>query len=390
MSRAKFYLDYLSMPNTPASMSPQQAYQTALENGFVTDNAQAIAVNALHNCYLALENKRPNVKGVYLYGPVGRGKTWLMDSFFNSLTVPAKRQHFHHFMRWVHQRLFQLTGRANPLNVLASELANEVDVLCFDEFFVSDIGDAILLSGLVQAFFEQGLVLVATSNQPPDKLYEDGFNRDRLLPAIAALEQHMQVLSVDGGQDHRSHPGDRQIRFWVKQSGALVEQFNVLAKAHNQTCFSDESIELGHLKIDVINKSEHLLFCRFNALCEQPLAAVDFISLCDTYKVIFLEGVPQLSCDSVANHIARGTEDGAERVAAGDRTLPQLSRKDDGVRRFIALVDECYDRSIPLYINADVPLHQLYTQGILEFAFRRTLSRLNEMQLARFQAVELN
>lgn len=371
-------------------MSPQQAYQTALENGFVTDSAQAIAVNALHNCYLALENKRPNVKGVYLYGPVGRGKTWLMDSFFNSLTVPAKRQHFHHFMRWVHQRLFQLTGRENPLNVLASELANEVDVLCFDEFFVSDIGDAILLSGLVQAFFEQGLVLVATSNQPPDKLYEDGFNRDRLLPAIAALEKHMQVLSVDGGQDHRLHPGDRQKRFWVKQSGALVAQFNMLAKAYNQTCFSDESIELGHLKIDVINKSEHLLFCRFNALCEQPLAAVDFISLCDTYKVIFLEGVPQLSCDSVANHIARGTEDGAERVAAGDRTLPQLSRKDDAVRRFIALVDECYDRSIPLYINADVPLHQLYTQGILEFAFRRTLSRLNEMQLARFQAVELN
>ena len=300
MSRAKFYLDYLSMPNTPASMSPQQAYQTALENGFVTDNAQAIAVNALHNCYLALENKRPNVKGVYLYGPVGRGKTWLMDSFFNSLTVPAKRQHFHHFMRWVHQRLFQLTGRENPLNVLASELTNEVDVLCFDEFFVSDIGDAILLSGLVQAFFEQGLVLVATSNQPPDKLYEDGFNRDRLLPAIAALEQHMQVLSVDGGQDHRSHPGDRQIRFWVKQSGALVEQFNVLAKAHNQTCFSDESIELGHLKIDVISKSEHLLFAASMRYVSNPwqlstlfhcviLTRSFFLKVCRSYRAILLQ-----------------------------------------------------------------------------------------------------
>ncbi|MDE3272065.1 cell division protein ZapE [Pseudoalteromonas sp. G4] len=378
------------MTNTSPLLSPAQAYQAALENGFVSDSAQAQAVAALQNCYLALESKQTSVQGVYLYGPVGRGKTWLMDSFYNSLTVPAKRQHFHHFMRWVHQRLFQLTGRENPLNLLASELAKDVDVLCFDEFFVSDIGDAILLSGLVQAFFDQGLVLVATSNQHPDKLYENGFNRDRLLPAIEALKHHMQVLSVDGGQDHRLHPGDSQKRYWVKQSDTLTQQFNLLAKTHNQTCFSDESIEIGHLKIDVINQSKHLLFCHYNAICEQPLAAVDFISLCDTYKAIFLEGVPQLSCDSVATHIARGTEDGVERVAAGDRTLPQLSRKDDGVRRFIALVDECYDRSIPLYINADVPLHQLYTQGILEFAFRRTLSRLNEMQLARFQAEGLS
>jgi cell division protein ZapE len=200
----------------------------------------------------------------------------------------------------------------------------------------------------------------------------------------------MQVISVDGGQDHRLHPGDNQKRYWVKQSDALTQQFNLLAKANNQSCSSKGSIMLGHISINVINQSKHLLLCHYNAICEQPLAAVDFISLCDKYKAIFLEGVPQLSCDSIATHIARGTEDGAERVAAGDRTLPQLSRKDDGVRRFIGLVDECYDRSIPLYINADVPLHQLYTQGILEFAFRRTLSRLNEMQLARFQAVRLS
>ena len=378
------------MANTHTRLSPQQAYQAALENGFVIDNAQSKAVAALQTCYLGLVNKHADVRGVYLYGPVGRGKTWLMDSFYNSLTVPAKRQHFHHFMRWVHQRLFQLTGSENPLNILASELANDAEVLCFDEFFVSDIGDAILLSGLVQAFFEHGLVMVATSNQHPDKLYENGFNRARLLPAIDALKRHMHIVSVDGGHDHRLHPGEIKKRYWVRQSEALAEQFTLLAKATNQTCFSNEAFELGHLSINVINKSEQILFCHYNALCEQPLAAVDFINLCDTYKAIFLDEVPQLSCDSIASHIARGTEDGAERVTAGDRTLPQLSRKDDGVRRFIALVDECYDRAIPLYINAHVPLHQLYTQGILAFAFRRTLSRLNEMQLARFHVCELS
>lgn len=373
------------MSISQTAVGPLDTYNNALAKGFKHDAAQAVAVAALQDCYLALENKQKAVTGVYLYGPVGRGKTWLMDSFFNALTVPAKRQHFHHFMRWVHQRLFQLTGRENPLNVLASELASEVDVLCFDEFFVSDIGDAILLSGLVQAFFDQGLVLVATSNQHPNALYENGFNRERLLPAINALKQHMHVLSVDGGQDHRLHPGEKFCRYWVNQASALETSFTNTYLALDQQQLITTPFELGHLQIPIRKRSEQLLLCDYNALCEQPLAAVDFIALCDSFKAIFLDKVPQLSCQSVTKQIARGTEDGAVRVAAGDRELPMLSRKDDGVRRFIALVDECYDRSIPLYINAGVPLDELYTQGILAFAFRRTLSRLNEMQLARFQ-----
>src|SRR3990167_8200719 len=191
-------------------LSPLGAYQQALKlHNFVPDAAQGQAAQLLQECYLALQQsvEPPAPVGVYLWGPVGRGKTWLMDSFYQSLRVPARRQHFHHFMRWVHIRLFQLTGTADPLRALARELSSEVRVLCFDELFVNDIGDAIILGRLLQVMFEEGVVLVATSNQPPELLYAEGFNRERFLPAVAALQRHMQVVSINGEQDHRLHPG---------------------------------------------------------------------------------------------------------------------------------------------------------------------------------------
>src|SRR5690606_2538223 len=167
-------------------------YRHAIEQqGFVSDAAQWQAVARLDDCLRALHAGEPTL-GIYLWGPVGRGKTWLMDRFQQSLQLPSRRQHFHHFMRWVHRRLFKLTGTPDPLQALADELSAEVRVLCFDELFVSDIGDATLLGGLFQKLFARGLVLVATSNQPPSQLYADGFNRERFLPAIAALERHMQ------------------------------------------------------------------------------------------------------------------------------------------------------------------------------------------------------
>lgn len=195
---------------------PLSAWQHAIEQkGFVQDEAQEHAVWALQKCHEALHEGRKSISGVYLWGPVGRGKTWLMDQFYQHLRVPARRQHFHHFMGWVHQRSFQLTGTADPLKALARELAEEVRVLCFDELFVNDIGDAIILGRLFQVMFEQGVVVVCTSNLPPDQLYADGFNRDRFLPAIAAIKQHMQVIAVDGGEDHRLHPGQGLQRYWV-------------------------------------------------------------------------------------------------------------------------------------------------------------------------------
>ncbi|TRO14575.1 cell division protein ZapE [Ectopseudomonas mendocina] len=348
--------------------------------GFVADAAQRRAVEALQHCHEAV-NRGERPLGVYLWGPVGRGKTWLMDSFYNSLRVPARRQHFHHFMQWVHRRQFQLTGNADPLRLLAEELGREVRVLCFDELFVSDIGDAMLLGRLLSLVVEQGVVLVATSNQPPDQLYAEGYNRERFLPAIAALERHMQVVAVAGEQDHRLHPGVPQQRYWVGQPQVLGELFAQLSRG---LAVGHGPLELAHRRVTALAHSPAALWCRFADLCQQPLAAVDFIELCRRYPAILLGEVPRLGGEQREGRIARGTEDGVEQVTAGDRQLPMLSRNDDSVRRFIALVDECYDQGVPLYIEAEVALDELYSQGYLAFAFRRTLSRLREMQLQRF------
>ncbi|MCF4997900.1 cell division protein ZapE [Pseudomonas syringae] len=365
--------------------SPLSAWQHAIEHkGFIQDEAQEHAAWALQKCHEALHAGARPIIGVYLWGPVGRGKTWLMDQFYQSLRVPARRQHFHHFMGWVHQRSFQLTGIADPLKALARELAAEVRVLCFDELFVNDIGDAIILGRLFQVMFDEGVVVVCTSNLPPDQLYADGFNRDRFTPAITAIKAHMQVVPVNGAEDHRLHPGIIEQRYWVSEPGqgtALAAIFEAMTTGETA---SAEPVQVGHRHLNVVKASQSVLWCRYTDLCEQPFAAMDFIALCDTYRSILLSDVPNLSAKKREGRIARGTEDGAERVVAGDRELPQLSVHDDGVRRFIALVDECYDRKVPLFIEAHVPMDALYTEGYLEFPFRRTLSRLQEMQLQRF------
>lgn len=366
------------------SSDPHALYRQALsQRGFVADPAQARAVDALQVCFDALKQGR-TTQGVYLWGPVGRGKTWLMDLFYRTLQVPARRQHFHHFMAWVHQRLFQLNGTADPLVALARELGQEIRVLCFDELFVSDIGDAIILGRLFEVLFEQRVLIVATSNQPPQQLYSDGFNRQRFLPAIAAIERHMQVLAVAGEQDHRLHPGAACQRYWVVepgQPGALQTVFERLSEAEPGTC---EPLMIGNRQIQVVRRSRDVIWCRFADLCAQPLSAMDFMGLCDRFSAILLDGIPSLSGEQQAGRIARGTEDAAQRVEAGDRQLPALAPKDDSVRRFIALVDECYDRRVALYLQAEVALEALYTQGYLAFPYQRTLSRLREMQLQRF------
>lgn len=373
-------------PDLPAT-SPLAVYRQAVEQrGFAPDEAQRRAAEALERCFQALHeaHRHGAIQGVYLWGPVGRGKTWLMDHFYQCLRVPARRQHFHHFMQWVHQRQFELTGTADPLRALARELAREVRVLCFDELFVSDIGDAILLGSLLRIMFEEGVVLVATSNQPPEQLYADGFNRQRFLPAIEAIQRHMAVVAVDGGQDHRLHPGRAEQRYWVVEAGQASGFAELFARLSAGEAASTQPIELGHRPLAVHRHSESVLWCSYAQLCEAPLSALDFIGLCDRYRAILMDDLPCLSASQREGRIARGTEDGAQLVEAGDRELPQLSVHDDGVRRFIALVDECYDRKVPLYLEARVPLEALYTEGYLAFAFRRTLSRLREMQLARF------
>jgi len=338
----------------------------------------------LEDCWQALQTGQ-KTRGVYLWGPVGRGKTWLMDRFHESLSVPSRRVHFHHFMGWVHKRLFQITGTANPLKALAREMAQHVRVLCFDEFFVTDIGDAILLGGLMREMFEQGVVVVCTSNLPPQELYADGFNRDRFMPAITAIEEHMWIARLDGEQDHRLQPGKPCQRYWHgKQTAAEKPLQAVFDRLRGERQQSSDPLLLGHLQIPCVRRCSKAAWFTFRDLCSSSLSALDFISLCDHYPALLLSAVPNLSSPQRTGLIARGTEDAAERVDAGDRELPSLSVHDDSVRRFIALVDECYDRRIPLYIEAAVPLQELYTEGYLSFAFERTRSRLQEMQLQRF------
>ena len=227
--------------------------------------------------------------------------------------------------------------------------------------------------------------MVCTSNLPPDDLYADGFNRDRFVPAIAAIKAHMQVVPVNGAEDHRLHPGVIHQRYFVVanagSTSALGEVFDALTAGQSA---SAEPVTVGHRVLNVVRASQTVLWCRYADLCEQPFAAMDFIALCDNYRAILLSDVPNLSAQKREGRIARGTEDGSAQVVAGDRELPQLSVHDDGVRRFIALVDECYDRKVPLYIEAHVAMEALYTEGYLQFPFRRTLSRLQEMQLQRF------
>lgn len=375
----------LSAQDAPAmSLDPNTRYRLAMDQqGFHPDPAQAAAVAALQACHEALR-QGTDTKGVYLWGAVGRGKTWLMDLFHASLPVSGRRQHFHHFMAWVHRRLFQLNGTADPLRALAFELSQEIRVLCFDELFVSDIGDAIILGRLFQTLFDRGVMLVATSNQPPDQLYQDGFNRERFLPAIAAMQANMQVLCMAGQTDHRQQPGIECQRYWLARPGSATQLAPVFDRLGGGEPGTTQPLQLGARTINVVRRNSCVIWCRFAELCEQPLATSEFMALCDTFQAILVDGVPALGAAQRAGRIARGTEDGACRVEAGERELPALSARDDSVRRFIALVDECYDRRVPLYLEAEVELEALYGEGYLTFAFRRTLSRLRKMQLQRF------
>lgn len=367
------------------SLSPLQKYQQALQHEFVDDAAQLQAVTVLQQCFEAIEQQQPTL-GVYLWGPVGRGKTWLMDAFYQALTVPAKRQHFHHFIAWLHKRLFQLTGTENPLQVVADELASEIKVLCFDELFVSDIGDAMLLGPLFQALFNAGVVLVATSNQAPQDLYENGFNRERFLPAIDALMAYNQVINLDGGQDHRLHGEHSRARYFVKSEQSTDKLQQLFKQLSGQLAQPSEVI-LGSRSLPVLGVSARavenkIIWCEFPTLCEGMFSAQDYMQLCQQFEQIILSNIPNLSASQQEAKIARGTEDAAVRVTAGDRDLPALAKNDDAVRRFIALVDECYDQGVVLYIEAGAPLETLYTEGALLFPFQRTRSRLEAMQRA--------
>jgi len=374
-------------------MTPLQRYQQDLaRDDFAFDVEQARVVGELETLYQALANPEPRhwwqgataIDGLYIWGRVGRGKTYLMDSFFDSLPPGlGLRLHFHRFMRRVHRELRTLSGHKNPLDQVAQHLSEEARVLCFDEFFVSDIGDAMILGNLLYSLFERGVVLVATSNIEPDGLYREGLQRQRFLPAIKLLNQYTQVVALDGEQDHRlreltavedyfyplSVEADAKLfAIWKQLSGGLA------ANAAQLRVLDRFMLVRGH--------APGVVWFDFFALCDGPRSQLDYIELSQNYHTLIVSNVPVLGGHVNTRKIAIGTEDsGANKNTIGhvDRSVQQ-GRLDDPARRFIALVDELYDRHTRLIISAAAPIRNLYLGGRVSFEFQRTVSRLIEMQ----------
>ncbi|ASM09080.1 cell division protein ZapE [Serratia marcescens] len=362
------------------ALSPLSRYQQALEAGeYQADEVQRRAVTQLDRIYQALLQKpaasapagglrgklsrllgkggetapqRP-VQGLYMWGGVGRGKTWLMDMFFHSLPGDRKmRLHFHRFMLRVHEELTELQGRENPLDIVADGFKAETDVLCFDEFFVSDITDAMLLATLLQALFARGITLVATSNIPPDDLYRNGLQRARFLPAIDLINEFCDVMNVDAGIDYRlrtltqAHlyltPLNDQTRatldrMFVKLAGKAGEEAPVL--------------QINHRPLQAIRSVDGVLAVDFHTLCEEARSQLDYIALSRLYHSVILYNVQVMG-----------------------------PLKENTARRFLALVDEFYERHVKLVIGAETSMFEIYQGERLKFEYQRCLSRLQEMQ----------
>ncbi|MBT3460490.1 MAG: cell division protein ZapE [Halieaceae bacterium] len=361
-------------------ISPKQRYEEDLSKaGFQPDLAQAHAVSKLQELYDRLvereigqlsatarlrrifsETKKPE-QGLYFWGGVGRGKTYLVDVFFESLPFEAKlRVHFHRFMQRVHQELTALAGEKNPLEKVAEGIAAEARVICFDEFFVSDIADAMILAGLMTALFRRGVTLVATSNIEPCDLYKDGLQRARFLPAIQLIENYTDIVNVDSGIDYRLRTLE-QVELWhtplnMESDTALTGDFEALSVGMAPT---SESIEINNRIIPTQTRVEGMAVIAFQVLCEEPRSSSDFIELARIFHTVLVPGISVMG-----------------------------GHQEDVARRFVNMVDEFYDRGVKLIVTAEAAPEALYEGNLLTFEFRRTLSRLQEMQSKEYLARE--
>lgn len=359
-------------------MTPSERYQTDLQQlDFSHDASQARAVDHLQDLYerlIASLNDKPArgvfsrllsgfkapvpaqpIKGLYFWGGVGRGKTYLMDAFYDSLPFEQKmRVHFHRFMQRVHKELKALGGKKNPLNLIAEKLASETRVICFDEFFVSDITDAMILGGLFEQLFERGVTLVATSNIVPDGLYRDGLQRSRFLPAIALINQHTEVVNVDGGTDYRLRALEQaELYHYPLDSDAdkSLERSFTRLNPDAEHIRRDQPLEVEGRSIVALCVSDDVAWFNFKELCDGPRSQNDYIELAREFHAVLISNIPQMSITT-----------------------------EDQARRFINLVDEFYDRNVKLVLSAEVSLELLYVGTKLRFEFERTQSRLLEMQ----------
>lgn len=346
-------------------MTPLQRYRADLaRKDFHADDGQLRTVELLQVLYEALHAgtgpsgwrrlwKRPAApRGLYLWGGPGRGKTYLMDCFFDSLSYAQKRRvHFHRFMLEIHRALDALPKTPDPLEIVAAQMAGQHRVLCLDEFHVTDVADAMLLAGLLEGMFRRGLVLVATSNSPPDGLYRDGLQRERFLPAVGLLNRHTQVVGLGGERDYRLEHLEASGTYRVvdePDAGAwLQSRLRELAPAQQHT---DTILEVAGRRLQACARAEDLVWFRFAELCQQPRSAGDYLELAREFHTLLLQGVPRL----------------------GDE-------QDEAVRRFVHLVDALYDHGVKLVVTAADQPARLYTGTRLKETFMRTASRLTEM-----------
>ncbi len=356
-------------------MSVKAAYQAELTSrGYTADPAQLRAVDALERCandwstFKAARSNtlkklinRPEIpRGVYLYGGVGRGKSFLMDCFFAAVPLRRKvRLHFHEFMREVHRELSVLQGTVDPLDVLAKRMAKKYRLVCFDEFHVADITDAMILHRLLAALFDNGVGFVTTSNFKPDDLYPGGMHRDRVLPAIDLLNARLEVVNVDNGTDYRRRTME-QVKLYHTPLGAQADSemrqaFTKLAERHDE----DPALHIESREIHARRRAGGIVWFDFKTLCGGPRSQNDYLEIASQFHTVLLSDVPRMPI-----------------------------RMASEARRFTWLVDVLYDRRVKLIISAEAEPENLYTEGPLAHEFPRTASRLHEMQSAGYLDLE--
>jgi len=356
-------------------MNVREFYEHALaQRGYQSDEAQGRAVDRLQRAYdewVAYKSQRssklkrlisrPEVpRGIYMWGGVGRGKSFLMDSFYSVVPVVRKtRLHFHEFMRGVHRQLDDLKGVADPLDEVARRIARKYRLICFDEFHVSDIADAMILYNLLKALFDNGVSFVMTSNYMPDTLYPDGLHRDRILPAIALLKDKLDILNVDAGVDYRKRVLD-QVEAYHTPLGAAADQalrtaFATIAESADE----DPRIQIEAREIRALRRAGGVIWFDFGTLCGGPRSQNDYLEIASQFHTVILSSVPRMSA-------AMSSE----------------------ARRFTWLIDVLYDHKVKLLMSAEVEPDQLYTEGMLANEFHRTVSRIIEMQSSEYMDSE--
>jgi cell division protein ZapE len=364
-----------AVPSEPGADSVATAYEReCVRLGYQPDPAQrkiiaqlddlrtrllAPAPRSLLKGLLSRGPQRELQKGLYVWGGVGRGKTFLMDLFFHSLPFKDKqRSHFHRFMQFVHDELRKHKERADPLELVADKVARRTRVLCFDELFVADIADAMLLGNLFRGLFDRGVTLVATSNVAPDDLYKEGLQRARFVPAIRLLKEHTHVVHVDAGADYRLRLLERATTWFDSgdpaSDEALARLFEQIAGEPGKT---DATLTLNHRRLHTRRQADETIWFTFRELCDGPRGQADYIEIARDYHTVVLSDVPVLGGES-----------------------------ENQARRFVTLVDEFYDRAVKLIVSAASPVQELYRGSKLTFEFERTRSRLIEMQSQQYLA----